>query len=80
MNRKPKQLIFDRNVDFNQAKLINDKKAEQRNLDACKAKVDQILAQHNVIQLPAVKIIGNQMQTNILYVTRPPAPPDSKVN
>jgi hypothetical protein len=65
MKRKPKQLIFDRNVDFNQAKLINDKKAEQRNLDACKAKVDQVLAQHNVIQLPAVKIIGNQMQTNI---------------
>lgn len=78
--RKPKKLIFDRNVNLAQGKIIMDKEAEKRHLDQCKAKVDQVLAQHNAIQLPFVQLIGNQLTTNILYVTKPPPPPDSEVN
>ncbi len=77
--RKPKQLIFDRNVNLAQGKIIMDKNAEKRHLDECKAEVDKILQRFNVVQLPLVQFVGNQLTTNILYVI-PKPPPDSKIN
>ncbi len=78
--RKPKNLIFDRNVNLAQGKIIMDKQAEKKHLDQCKAKVDQVLVQFNVDQLPMVQLVGNQLSTNILYVIRQPPPADSKIN
>lgn len=78
--KKPKKLIFDRNVNLAQGKIIMDKKAEQEHLNRCKIKVEHVLAQFNANQLPVVQIIGNQLSTNILYITKPAPPPDSKIN
>ena len=78
--RRSKKLIYDPNVNLARGKIIRSKQEEQKNLDDCKAEVDQVLLRRNVVQLPVFQIIGNSMETNIIYATPKPPPENSDIN
>ncbi len=78
--RKPKRLIYDRNVNFAQAKIIEDKKAEQKRLQRCANLITKVLDDHNAMMVPVFVFEGSIMRSNIIYKTKPPPPPAKDIN
>ena len=60
MNNK---LITDKNVNFNQAKLIETN--QQKRAKSCAENIDRILEQHKCIMVPVVQIVGNTIKSTI---------------